>query len=158
MLNDRFVEKDGKRRRQRSYLAAAPTQREWVVVDAAGKPLGRLASQAAAILRGKHKATFTPHVDMGDGVIVINAGQVVLTGRKRTQKVYRRYTGYPGGMRTRTARELMERDPAEVVRRAVLGMVPHTRLGDQMRTRLRVYAGPEHEHSAQQPRPLTLKY
>lgn len=154
MLNDRFVNHEGTYRRERTPVAASSS--EWVVVDATGKALGRLATGVAAILRGKHKPNFTPNVNMGDNVIVINADKIVLTGRKKEQKVYRRHSGYLGGLRTETYAEMIRRDPAEVVLRAVQGMVPHTRLGDDVRTRVRVYVGPDHPHAAQTPRPVTI--
>jgi len=154
MLNDRFVHHAGTYRRERTPIASPSS--EWVVVDASGKTLGRLASGVAAILRGKHKPTFTPHVKMGDHVVVINAAKVVLTGRKKDQKVYRHHTGYPGGLKTESYREVFRRDPAEVVLRAIHGMLPHSRLGDELRTRVRVYAGPDHPHAAQMPRPVTI--
>ncbi|MBM3214280.1 50S ribosomal protein L13 [Candidatus Poribacteria bacterium] len=154
MLNDQFAEKDGGYRRRRSHVATASS--EWVVVDAAGKTLGRLASQVAAILRGKHKPTFTPNVNMGDNVIVINAERIRITGRKREQKLYRRHTSYMGGLRSVMLDEMLERDPADVVRRAIVGMLPHTSLGDDMRTRIRVYAGSQHPHEAQTPRTVEV--
>ncbi len=149
MLNDRFVERDGAHRRQRTPMAPIQTERDWVVIDATNQTLGRMATQAAAILRGKHKPSFTPSVDCGDGVIIVNAEKIVVTGKKVDQKKYYRHSGYLGGLTERTYREMMERDPTEVVRRAVNGMVPHTRLGRLMRTRLRVYVGPDHPHGAQ---------
>ncbi|MAF11271.1 50S ribosomal protein L13 [Candidatus Poribacteria bacterium] len=151
MLNDRFEEREGVYRRQRTPLAKAQAERDWVVVDATNQTLGRLASRCAAILRGKHKPTFTPSVDCGDGVIVVNADKIVVTGKKANQKIYYSHSGYLGGLRARTYREMMERDPSEVVRIAINGMVPHTRLGRLMRTRLRVYVGPDHPHTAQAP-------
>lgn len=154
MVNDRFVLDGDAYRRERS--PEAPESSEWVVLDATGKTLGRLASQVAAILRGKHKPTFTPHRKMGDEVIVINAAKIVVTGRKRDQKLYRHHSGYPGGLKTRTFRGVFQKDPAEVVLRAIHGMLPHTRLGDDLRARVRVYAGAEHPHKAQRPRVVTL--
>ena len=160
MLNDRFVDKDGSRRRERSYVSPPQSQEErrWVSVDAANQTLGRLASQVAAILRGKHKATYTPHMDSGDHVIVLNAAQIRVTGRRLDQKIYYRHTGYIGGLKSETLRELMERDPTAAVRRAVNGMLPHSRLGRVMRKRLRVYSGSEHPHEAQKPQEITLQY
>jgi large subunit ribosomal protein L13 len=154
MLNDRFVNYEGTYRRERTPTATGSS--DWVVVDASGKALGRLASGVAAILRGKHKPNFTPNVNMGDNVIVINADKIILTGRKKDQKVYRRHSGYPGGLKTESYRDVVRRDPAEVVLRAIQGMIPHTHLGNDVRTRVRVYAGPEHPHAAQTPRPVTI--
>lgn len=154
MLNDKFVNHDGTYRRERTPLA--PVSSDWVVVDAAGKTLGRLASGVAAILRGKHKPNFTPHVNMGDNVIVVNADKVVLTGRKKEQKVYRRHSGYPGALRTESYTEVIDRDPTAVLLHAIQGMVPHTRLGNDVRTRVRVYVGPDHPHAAQTPRIVTI--
>jgi large subunit ribosomal protein L13 len=130
--------------------------RKWYVVDASGETLGRLASRIAHVLRGKHKPTFSPHLDMGDHVIVVNAEKVAVTGRKEERKVYYRHTGYPGGLRTTTYREMMEKHPERVIRKAVRGMLPHNVLGRQTLKKLRVYAGPEHRHAAQQPDELTL--
>ena len=130
--------------------------RKWYVVDASGETLGRLASRIAHVLRGKHKPTFTPHLDMGDHVIVVNAEKVAVTGRKEERKVYYRHTGYPGGLRTTTYREMMEKHPERVIKKAVRGMLPHNVLGRQTLKKLRVYAGPEHRHAAQQPDELTL--
>ncbi|RMD81659.1 MAG: 50S ribosomal protein L13 [Candidatus Dadabacteria bacterium] len=134
----------------------ARSARKWYVVDAAGKPLGRLASRVAAILRGKHNPAFTPHVDCGDFVVVINADKVVLTGKKVQDKIYYRHTGYPGGIRQETAGQLLARRPEELVRRAVVGMLPRNRLGRKLARKLKVYAGPEHPHVAQRPEPLAL--
>jgi large subunit ribosomal protein L13 len=130
--------------------------RKWYVVDASGETLGRLASRIAHVLRGKHKPTFTPHLDMGDHVIVVNAEKVAVTGRKEERKVYYRHTGYPGGLRTTTYREMMEKHPERVIRKAVRGMLPHNVLGRQTMKKLRVYAGPEHRHAAQKPEELAL--
>jgi len=131
-------------------------QRNWYVVDAEGKTLGRLASQVAAILRGKNKPTFTPHVDCGDFVIVINAEKVRLTGKKMTKKIYRHHSGYPGGLKEVAAKDLLERRPTRAVELAVKGMLPHNRLGAAMYRKLKVYAGPEHPHAAQQPIKLDI--
>ncbi len=128
--------------------------RKWYVVDADGQTLGRLASQVATVLRGKHKPTFTPSVDCGDFIVIINADKVVLTGKKLDQKRYRWHTGYVGHLRERTARQMMDTKPEEVVRLAVKGMLPKNSLGRQMITKLKVYAGPEHVHAAQQPEAL----
>jgi large subunit ribosomal protein L13 len=131
-------------------------QRKWYVVDAEGKTLGRLASQVAAILRGKHKPTFTPHVDNGDFVIIVNAEKIVLTGKKMSQKVYRHHSGYPGGLKEITAKDLLNRRPTRALELAIKGMLPHNRLGRKMFRKLKVYAGPEHPHAAQQPEKLEL--
>lgn len=130
--------------------------RKWYVVDAAGKPLGKTAVIVADLLRGKGKPTYTPHADCGDNVIVINAEKVILKGSKMTDRVYVRYTGYPGGQRFTTPREILAKRPAELVRRAVKGMLPKTRLGDKIIGNLHVYAGPEHPHQAQNPREIKL--
>ena len=132
----------------------AEVERKWYVVDAEGKTLGRMASEVAAILRGKNKPTFTPHVDCGDYVIVINAEKVAVTGKKRQEKIYKRHTGYPGGLRELTFEQLMEKHPEEVVKHAVKGMMPTGKLGRQMYKKLKVYAGPEHNHQAQKPEVL----
>lgn len=128
--------------------------RSWHVVDADGATLGRLATQVAAILRGKHKATFSPHLDTGDAVIVVNAAKIRVTGNKLQAKTYVRHSGYPGGLRSETLEALLSRRPEEVVRRAVRGMLPQNRLGEQMSRKLHVYAGAEHPHAAQKPQPL----
>lgn len=135
-------------------LRPQDVQRKWYVIDATGKTLGRLASQIAHVLRGKHKPTYTPHVDGGDHVIVINAEKVEVTGKKRDHKLYRWHTGYPGGLKEVTFRQMIERRPERVIERAVWGMLPHNRLGRRIFRKLRVYAGPEHPHQAQQPEPL----
>jgi large subunit ribosomal protein L13 len=132
-------------------------QREWYVVDAEGQTLGRLASEIASILRGKNKPYFAPHLDTGDFVIVINAGGIQVTGNKMDQKVYTRYTGWPGGLRTATLRERMAKHPEEVVRAAIKGMLPRGPLGRQMLRKLHVYAQADHPHQAQQPKPLELE-
>ncbi len=141
----------------KTFMANAQTvERKWYVVDADGMPLGRLASQVAAILRGKNKPTFTPHVDTGDHVIVINASKVVLTGKKLDQKIYYHHSGYPGGLRETKYRDLIAKKPEFVVKHAVVGMLPKGPLGRQMARKLRVYAGAEHEHEAQKPEALEL--
>jgi large subunit ribosomal protein L13 len=132
--------------------------RDWYVVDAEGQTLGRLATQIADTLRGKRKPQFTPHVDTGDFVIVVNAEKIVVTGNKLDQKMYHRHSGYPGGLRSRTLREQLDRRPTEVIRAAVKGMLPKNRLARQQLTKLKVYAGPEHPHSPQNPRPLSLEH
>jgi len=128
----------------------------WFLVDAEAQVLGRLATRIAGILRGKTRTNFTPHVDMRDFVVVINAEKVRLTGNKLEQKMYYRHTGYPGGIRKRTAGEALRRQPEEVIRKAVKGMLPKNRLGRRMLTKLKVYAGPEHPHKAQEPTPVEL--
>jgi large subunit ribosomal protein L13 len=131
--------------------------REWYLVDAEGKTLGRLATQIADTLRGKRKPQYTPHVDTGDFVIVVNAEKIAVTGNKLDQKMYYRHSGYPGGLKSRTLREQLDRRPTEVIRIAVRGMLPKNRLARQQLTKLKVYAGPEHPHVSQNPRPLILE-
>jgi large subunit ribosomal protein L13 len=131
--------------------------KRWYIVDAEGKTLGRLASVIATTLRGKAKPTFTPHADMGDFVIVVNAEKVALTGKKETQKVYSRHSGYPGGLRQRTVSEVRARHPERIIENAVRGMLPRNVLGQQQLRKLRVYVGPDHPHGAQQPEPLRLE-
>lgn len=131
-------------------------ERKWYIVDAKGKTLGRLASRVAAVLRGKHKPQFTPHVDTGDFVIVVNAEKVRLSGKKLDQKIYYRHSRYPGGLRAFTARQMLESRPEKVIERAVWGMLPHHSLGRRQMRKLKVYAGPEHPHAAQKPEPLAL--
>ena len=137
-------------------LNAATVKKEWVVIDATDLALGRLASRIALVLRGKTKPGFTPHVDCGDNVIVINAEKVALKGKKMTDRVYVRCTGYPGGQRFTTPAEILQKRPTELVRRAVKGMLPKTRLGDKLINNLYIYAGPEQPHQAQQPRTIKL--
>ncbi len=140
-----------------TYMAKpAEVQRKWYVVDAEGMVLGRLASQVAAILRGKNKPIFTPHVDTGDFVIIVNASKVILTGKKLDQKIYYRHTGYPGGLKETKYRKLMADKPEFAVRHAIVGMLPKGTLGRQMARKLKIYAGPEHEQAAQKPEPLDL--
>jgi large subunit ribosomal protein L13 len=129
-------------------------QREWRVIDADGQTLGRLATRIATLLRGKHRVTFSTHIDTGDPVIVLNASKIKVTGRKLQAKQYVRHSGYPGGMRTESLERLLARRPEEVIRRAVRGMVPQNRLGEQMMRKLHVYAGAEHPHAAQRPTEL----
>jgi large subunit ribosomal protein L13 len=139
----------------KTYVANSETrQRDWWVVDAEGKTLGRLATQIADVLRGKRKPEYTPHVDTGDFVIVVNADKVVVTGSKLEAKRYHRHSGYPGGIRSPTVGEMLARRPEEVIRRAVRGMLPRNRLARRQLTKLKVYAGPDHPHQAQQPREL----
>lgn len=139
----------------KTYVATPETRnREWVVVDAKGQTLGRLATQIAGQLRGKNKPEYTPHIDTGDFVVVINAEKIKVTGNKLTEKIYYRHTGYPGGLRSRTLEEQLERRPEEVIRKAVKGMIPRTKLGRTQLLKLKVYAGTEHPHQAQNPRVL----
>ncbi|MYD45416.1 MAG: 50S ribosomal protein L13 [Gammaproteobacteria bacterium] len=129
---------------------------DWYVVDASQYTLGRLAAALAHRLRGKHKPQFTPHVDTGDYIVVVNAEQVRVTGRKETDKIYYRHTGYPGGIKSRTLQEMREKRPEQIIQRAVKGMLPRNPLGRQVARKLKVYRGSEHPHTAQQPRALTL--
>jgi large subunit ribosomal protein L13 len=131
--------------------------RHWYVVDAEGQTLGRLATRIADTLRGKGKAAYTPHVDTGDFVVVVNAEKIQVTGNKLDQKMYHRHSGYPGGLRSRTLREQLERRPTEVLRKAVKGMLPRNRLGRAQIGKLKIYVGPEHPHEAQGPEPLKLE-
>ena len=141
-----------------SYVQKKETvERKWYVIDAEGKPLGRVASKAAHILRGKHKATYTPNIDCGDFIIIINAEKAILTGNKLDNKKYYNHSGYPGGLRERTAREMQEKYPIEMVERAVKGMLPKNRLGRQMYKILFVYTGSEHPHLAQKPEIMEVK-
>jgi large subunit ribosomal protein L13 len=141
----------------RTYSAKKEAvQRKWYLVDAEGKTLGRMAAQVAIVLRGKHKPTYTPHVDTGDHVVIVNAEKVHLTKDKVHTKRYYRHSGYPGGLKSETVEEVFRRKPAAVVERAVKGMLPKTPLGKQMGRKLKVYAGPSHSHQAQQPEPLTI--
>jgi len=137
---------------------AGEAQREWYVVDATGKTLGRLASKIAMVLRGKHKPTFTPNVDMGDFVIVLNAGAVKLTGSKPDKKLYRHHTLFPGGIRTRVAKEVLANDPEHAIYEAVWGMMPKGPLGRRVIKKMKIYKGDKHEHTAQQPRVLEIKH
>jgi large subunit ribosomal protein L13 len=135
---------------------AALAQREWYVIDLDGKVLGRAATRIASVLRGKHKPTYTPHVDAGDFVVVINADKVKLTGSKAEGKLYRHHTLFPGGVRTRTAEQLLSTHPDRVIRRAVWGMLPKGALGRKLIKKLKIYSGTKHEHGAQRPRELTV--
>ena len=149
------IQVGGKEKNMKSYNAkASDIERKWYVVDAEGKTLGRLATEVATVLRGKHKPTYTPHMDCGDYVIVVNADKVEVTGKKRKEKIYKRHTGYPGGLREITFEKLIARKPEEIVRHAIKGMMPKGRLGRQMYKKLKVYAGPEHNHQAQKPEVL----
>jgi large subunit ribosomal protein L13 len=131
-------------------------ERNWYLVDAEGKTLGRLATRIADALRGKDKPQYTPHVDTGDFVVVVNAEKITVTGKKLDEKLYRRHSGYPGGLRSRPLRDELERRPTEVLRKAVKGMLPRNRLARQQLTKLKIYAGPEHPHEAQAPKPLEV--
>ena len=136
----------------KTYVATpADRQRDWYVVDAEGQTLGRLATRIADALRGKRKPEYTPHVDTGDFIVVVNAEKIHVTGNKLEQKTYWRHSGYPGGIKSRTLAEMLERRPEEVIRKAVKGMLPRNRLARQQLTKLKVYAGPDHPHAAQQP-------
>ena len=142
----------------KSFMQKKETvERKWYVIDAEGKSLGRVASLAATYLRGKNKPTFTPHIDCGDHIIIINAEKVKLTGNKEEKKIYYNHSMYQGGLRERTAKEMKERNPVEMVERAVKGMLPHNRLGRQMYKKLFVYVGSEHKHQAQKPEVLEVK-
>ena len=132
-------------------------EREWYVVDASGQTLGRLATRVAHVLRGKHKPTYSTSVDTGDCVIVVNAEKIQVTGRKLDQKIYYRFSGYPGGLKEITLRNLLQKHPERVIEHAVRGMLPKNRLGRQMFRKLKVYVGPDHPHAAQQPKPLELR-
>jgi large subunit ribosomal protein L13 len=149
---------EARRSAMKTYVAT-PTDRErtWYVVDASGKTLGRLATQIADTLRGKRKPQYTPHIDTGDFVIVVNAEKISVTGNKRAAKLYHRHSGYPGGLRSRTLDQMLERRPEEVIRLAVKGMLPRNRLARRQLTKLKVYAGPDHPHVAQKPQPLEIE-
>ncbi len=157
MLNDKLTNTDGTYRRSRSYQLGADVSESWVVVDATDQVLGRLASEVAAILRGKHRPEFTPNRETGDHVIIVNAEKIAVTGDKMRTKMYHHHSGYFGGLTSRTLGEMMDRDATKVLRQAVVGMLPHTRLGRQLATRLRIYTGPAHPHEAQEPKPITLR-
>lgn len=132
-------------------------ERKWYIIDAANKPLGRVATEAARLLRGKHKPTYTPNIDMGDHVIILNCKDVILTGNKLNQKVYRHHSGYIGGMKEVSAKVMLEKNPEKAMTLAVKGMLPHTSLGRQMAKKLRIYAGSEHENQAQKPEVWEVK-
>jgi len=141
-----------------TYMAkTSDVKRKWYVVDAAGQTLGRLASEVAAILRGKHKPTFTPHVDTGDHVIIVNAEQIELTGKKLSDKMYYRHSGHPGGLKARTALEMRTNRPEQMLELAIKGMLPKNKLGRQIFKKLHVYRGSEHPHQAQQPETYELR-
>jgi large subunit ribosomal protein L13 len=141
----------------KTYVAK-PTDRErnWLLVDANGQTLGRMSTQIADALRGKRKPTYTPHIDTGDFVVVINAEKISVTGKKLEDKRYYRHSGYPGGLKSRTLQEMLDRQPEEVIRKAVKGMLPRNRLARKQLTKLKIYAGPEHPHEAQRPVPMEL--
>ncbi len=141
----------------KTYVATPSTrERNWLVVDASGKTLGRLATQVADALRGKRKPEYTPHCDVGDFVVVVNAEKVAVTGNKRAEKRYYRHSGYPGGLRSRTLAQMLDRRPEEVLRLAVKGMMPRNRLARQQLCKLKIYPGPEHPHAAQRPAPMEV--
>jgi large subunit ribosomal protein L13 len=142
----------------KSYMARPrEVERKWRLIDAERQNLGRLATEIARLLRGKDKPQYTPHVDTGDFVVVVNAEKVAVTGRKAEQKVYYRHSGYPGGLKETSYKEMLERKPTEILRRAVKGMMPKTRLGRQQLKKLKIYAGPEHPHEAQRPEPYEVR-
>jgi len=142
----------------KTYVAKpSDRERNWLIVDATGQTLGRLATQIADALRGKRKPTYTPHIDTGDFVVVVNAEKISVTGNKLAQKQYYRHSGYPGGLRSRTLSEMLERRPEDVLRIAVKGMLPRNRLARKQLTKLKIYAGAEHPHAAQQPQPMEIK-
>jgi large subunit ribosomal protein L13 len=142
----------------KTYVATPATrERTWLVVDATGQTLGRLATQIADALRGKRKPEYTPHCDVGDFVVVVNAERVAVTGNKREQKRYYRHSGYPGGLKTRSLNDMLERRPEEVIRLAVKGMLPRSRLGRAQLRKLKIYAGPDHPHQAQQPQQMEVE-
>lgn len=142
----------------KSFMANAQNiERKWYVVDATDLTLGRLSTEVATLLRGKHKPTFTPHVDCGDYVIIVNAEKVALTGSKLEDKMYYRHSGYPGGLKSRTAKRMLELQPQKVLEKSIRGMLPKNRLGDDMYRKLFVYVGPEHPHQAQKPEAYTLR-
>src|SRR6266404_4964691 len=144
-------------RTRSTFQAKEPFARSWFIADVEGKTLGRAATKIADVLRGKHRASFTPHVDAGDFVVVVNAEKIRLTGKKMTIKLYRDHSLFPGGLRTQTAAQLLARHPEDLVKRAVWGMLPKGPLGRRIYKKLKAYAGPSHDHSAQQPETMTLK-
>jgi large subunit ribosomal protein L13 len=140
-----------------TYLEKPANVKEtWLLVNAEGKTLGRLAARVAGILRGKHRPTFTPNVDMGDHVVIVNAEKIQLTGSKMETKLYRHHSGYPGGLKTASAQHLFRKDPTQLLTRAIEGMLPKNPLGNHMAKKLRVYVGPDHPHQAQRPEPISL--
>jgi len=148
----------GVRMPMKTYVATPlDRERNWLLVDAEGQTLGRLATRIADALRGKRKPTYTPHVDTGDFVVVVNAEKIAVTGNKRAEKRYYRHSGYPGGLKSRTLNDMLERRPEQVIRLAVKGMLPRNRLARKQITKLKVYAGPDHPHAAQKPQPLEMQ-
>ena len=142
----------------KTYVATpSDRQRDWLVIDATGQTLGRLCTQIAEALRGKRKPEYTPHIDTGDFVVVVNAEKIRVTGNKLADKKYYRHSGYPGGLKVRTLGEQLERRPEEVIRHAVKGMLPRNRLGRKQLTKLKIYAGPDHPHAAQKPQPMEIE-
>ena len=142
----------------KTYVATpSDRQRDWLVIDATGQTLGRLCTQIAEALRGKRKPEYTPHIDTGDFVVVVNAEKIRVTGNKLADKKYYRHSGYPGGLKVRTLGEQLERRPEEVIRHAVKGMLPRNRLGRKQLTKLKIYAGPDHPHAAQKPQPMEIQ-
>lgn len=145
-----------KQEKQTKFISTEKAERNWVIVDAKDKVLGRLATQIASIIRGKTKPTFTPNADTGDFVVVINAGQIKITGKREFQKTYKHHTGYPGGLKEKSYEELLAKKPEFIIENAVRGMLPKTRLGNQLIKKLKVYAGSEHPHQAQKPEVISL--
>ncbi|WP_027121322.1 50S ribosomal protein L13 [Mycoplasma leonicaptivi] len=143
--------------RQTTIVNTQDANKKWYVIDAEGQVLGRLSAFVASVLRGKNKPTFTPHADMGDNVIVVNAAKIKITGKKEEQKIYYSHSGYPGGLKSITAAKLRVKRPTALIEKAVSGMIPHTKLGNKQRRNLFVYAGPEHNHEAQKPERLEVK-
>ena len=142
----------------KTYVATPENrERDWLVIDATGQTLGRLATQIATVLRGKHKPEYTPHCDVGDFVVVVNAEKIAVTGKKRDEKLYHRYSGYPGGLRSRTFAEMLDRRPEEPLRLAVKGMLPRNRIARAQLRKLKIYAGSDHPHAAQQPKPMEIE-
>ena len=155
---DQLIPVSSSRRKMKSFMARPQSvERNWHLVDAEGKTLGRLASEIARVLRGKNKPQYTPHIDTGDFVVAVNAEKIVVTGRKAEQKYYWRHSGRPGGLKTTSYEVMMERKPTEILRKAVWGMMPKTRLGRAQFKKLKIYAGPEHPHQAQNPQPYEVR-
>lgn len=147
---------EANKKQQTVFVNVRDQKRDWYIIDAADKPLGRVAAKVASILRGKNKAAYTPNQDMGDFVIVINADKVAVSGNKRSDKLYRHYTGFVGGLRSYTFEKLIERHPTDPLYRTIAGMLPHTKLGRQMIRNLKIYAGSEHPHASQNPKVIEL--
>jgi len=153
-----FLKITGEKKMSKSYMANAQTiERKWFVVDATDLVLGRVSTEVASLLKGKHKPTYTPHVDCGDYVIIVNAEKVALTGNKLDDKLYYRHSGYPGGLKSRTAKRMLELQPQKVLEKSIRGMLPKNRLGEDMYRKLYVYVGSEHPHQAQKPEVYTLR-